>query len=77
MISIKESCYLMLNNMELFSLRQISMTNCGGTRGVMVIVVGNRLTQIQILNKAVCMTHNANTFEKGMNPNILPLTMRK
>ena len=35
------------------------------------------VTQIQILDKAVYIAHNANTLEKGMNLTILPPTIRK
>ena len=32
---------------------------------------------VQILDQAVCISHSANTFGKGMNPIILPPTMGK
>ena len=32
---------------------------------------------VQILDKAVCISHRANTLEKGMSPTILPLVMGK
>ena len=28
--------------------------------------------QVQILDKAVCISHSANILEKGMHPTILP-----
>ena len=34
-------------------------------------------TQVQILNKAVCISYYANTFAKGMNPTVLSTTMGK
>ena len=30
-------------------------------------------TRIQILDKTVCISHNSNTLDEGMNPTILPL----
>ena len=30
------------------------------------------VTQVQILEKAVCISHHANTLKKGMYPTILP-----
>ena len=35
------------------------------------------VTRVQILDKAICISHHANTLRKGMNPTILPLVMRK
>ena len=32
----------------------------------------NFATKVQILNEAICISHSANTLEKGMNPTILP-----
>ena len=44
----------------------------------MVIVVGNGpATRIQILDETDCISHNTNTFGKGMNLIILPLAMDK
>ena len=37
----------------------------------------NMMTQVQVLDKAVCISHGAKTLGKGMNPIILPLTMGK
>ena len=37
----------------------------------------NSVTRVQILNEAVCILHSAKTFEKGMNPTILPPFMDK
>ena len=34
-------------------------------------------TQVQILDKAVCISHSANTIGKGMHPTIFPSTMSK
>ena len=43
--------------------------------GVMDIVAGmDMVTKVQILDKTVCISHSANTLEKGMNPTIPPLT---
>ena len=28
----------------------------------------DRANQVQILAKVICISHHANTFEKGMNP---------
>ena len=48
----------------------------GGVRGVMVIVVGmDTATRVQILDQANCISHNAYTLRKGMNPIILPPAM--
>ena len=33
--------------------------------------------RVQILYKADCISHSSNTFEKGMNPIILPPAMDK
>ena len=33
--------------------------------------------QVQILNEAVCISHNPNTLGKNMNPIILPPAMSK
>ena len=30
------------------------------------------VVQVHILDKAVCISHNANTLGKGMNPSIFP-----
>ena len=35
------------------------------------------VTQVQILDKAVCISHSANTLGKGMNPTILSPAMSK
>ena len=35
------------------------------------------VTQVQILNKAICISHSANTIGKGMNSFILPSAMDK
>ena len=35
------------------------------------------VTQVQILDEAVCILHSANTIGKGMNPTILPPVMGK
>ena len=35
------------------------------------------VSQVQILDKAVCILRNANTLGKGMNPTILPSAMGK
>ena len=35
------------------------------------------VTRVQILVETVCISHNTNTFAKGMNPIILPPAMRK
>ena len=32
----------------------------------------NTATQAQILDKFACISHSSNTFDKGMNPTILP-----
>ena len=34
-------------------------------------------TGVQILDKTVCISHNANTLGKGMNPIILPPAIDK
>ena len=34
-------------------------------------------TQVQNLDGAICTSQSANIFGKGMNPTILPSTMRK
>ena len=34
-------------------------------------------TQVQILEKAVCISFCTNAFEKGMNPSFLPAVMGK
>ena len=33
--------------------------------------------QVQLLDKFVYILHNSNTFEKGMNPTILPSVLDK
>ena len=33
--------------------------------------------QVEILHKAVCISHSGNTFYKGMYPDILPVAMDK
>ena len=35
------------------------------------------VTQVQILDEAVCILHSANILREGMNPTILPLVMGK
>ena len=35
------------------------------------------VTQVQILDMVVCISHNANTLVKGMNSTILPLAMKE
>ena len=48
------------------------------THGVMAIFVGNlHSTQVQILDKAICISNSNNTLGKVMTPNIIPLTMGK
>ena len=37
----------------------------------------SKATWIQILNKAVCISHSINTLGKSMHPNILSPTMSK
>ena len=50
----------------------------GGENGGKVFVVGTRQeNRVQILDEAVCISHNANTLWKGMNPDILSLAMGK
>ena len=45
---------------------------------VMVMVMEmDMANQVQILDKAVCLSYNANTLGKGMNPTILPQAMGK
>ena len=45
-------------------------------RGEAIIVVEvNTVTKVQNLNKAFCILHNTNVFEKGMNPTIFPPDM--
>ena len=39
-----------------------------GPYGIMVIIA----TGVQILDKAVSISHNSNTLEKSMNPTIFP-----
>ena len=34
-------------------------------------------TRVRIIYEAFCISHNANTSGKGMNPTILPLAMSK
>ena len=34
-------------------------------------------TRVQILNEDVCISHNANTFGKGVTPAVPPLAMSK
>ena len=54
------------------------MSICGGIYGITVIVIGSVLDyQIQILNKAVCSSHDTNILGKGMNPNIFSPAMGK
>ena len=33
------------------------------------------VTRVQILDKAICISHSANTLGKSVNPNILPPAM--
>ena len=35
------------------------------------------ITRVQIMYKAVCTSHSANTLTKGRNPTLLPLAMDK
>ena len=35
----------------------------------------NMVTKVQILNKAICISHSANTLGKGMNATILLLVI--
>ena len=35
------------------------------------------VTQVQILDETVCISHRSNTLGKGMNPIILPPAMGK
>ena len=37
----------------------------------------DEVTQVQILEKTVCISHDTNTLRKGMNPIILPPVMGK
>ena len=49
-----------------------------GVRGVMVIsVLRETMTCVQILDEAYCIVHNANILGKGMNPTILSPAMTK
>ena len=48
----------------------------GGARGVMVIVVGNGHGDSSSYPDD-CISHSTNTFDKGMNPIILPPAMGK
>ena len=44
----------------------------------MVITIGmDKVTRVQCLDKAVCISHCTNTFEKRMNTTILPPAMGK
>ena len=50
----------------------------GGTRGEMVIVVGNgRGDTCSNLDETDCISHSTNTLGKGMNPIILSPAMGK
>ena len=50
----------------------------GGTRCVMVIVVGKgHGARIQIVDEADYISHSTNALRKGMNPIILPPDMCK
>ena len=56
----------------------LNVSDCGGARGVMVIVVGNgHGGRLQFLDETDCISHSTNTLGKGMNPIILPPTMGK
>ena len=49
------------------------MIKLGVYRDVMVIVIKmDKIIRVQILNQAVCISHNAHIFMKGMNSRILP-----
>ena len=51
---------------------------CGGAHGVIVIIIGNRLShQSSNLKKAVCISHCTNTLRKGINPSSLHSAMSK
>ena len=43
----------------------------------MVIIIVNSAIQVQILSEAVCILHNTNILEKGMNSTIFSLAMGK
>ena len=42
----------------------------GGVRGVMVTIVVDTATRVQIPDEIVCILQNANTLGKGTNPTI-------
>ena len=48
-----------------------------GTHGVTVLLEMDTLTQVQILNEAVCISRSANTLEKGISLTILSPAMGK
>ena len=43
----------------------------------MITIPGNMAIQVQILNKAICISLSANTLGKGINLIILPPAMDK
>ena len=47
--------------------------------GVMVIVIKKKYTatRVQILDKAVCISHSANTYGKDRHPTLLPPALGK
>ena len=50
----------------------------GGTRNVMVTLVGNNtVTRVQIQEEFVCISHTVNIVGKSMNPTILPPAIEK
>ena len=64
-------------NMKIINYLYAYIAN-GGTPNVMVSDVGNGTSDwVQIVDKAVCISHCTNILEKGMNPIPPPLAMSK
>ena len=49
----------------------------GGSHSVIIIVVENRHSDLSSNPESVYISHSINTFEKGMNPIILPPALSK
>ena len=66
-------CFQTFYNLELFKSKVNKLTR-EGADDVTLSVVGSGVSNP---NEAVCISHNTDSFRKGMNPTILPPAMGK
>ena len=63
------SFFEVVSMLTMFPLIFVYVYVCGYTTDI--------ATWVQILTEAVCISHSANTLEKGLNPTVLPPAMDK